>query len=141
MKIRLFIFLLLTLILETTVFPYPVTFLVIFLSLSYLGFSFMAESFLIGILFDLFSLKLIGTSSLLYLSILLVGGGFGKQISERNLIFQSGLFTLYMFIYQYLFYKYDLPVIVFNILTGILVLVILNRLIGGETANKRRLAV
>lgn len=141
MKLRILLILFIIILTETVFIPLPLTFVAVYLLLSRTGQILALEIFAAGLLLDFFRLHTLGTNSLFFLSILLIGGSFGKQISSGNIYFQVILFVVYMFGYVKLFYNYDFKYTTLLVLIGVCLIVILHRMIPVEKASSRKLAV
>lgn len=141
MKIILALLILISVILESTFFSFPLTLIVIAVCASYLDKNAKIVAFLTGLLLDIFSMRLIGADSLFFLSLLLVEERYQKKFHSGRFLFRINFLFLAVVIYNLLFYRYlDFGKLVAAVGFGA-ILMFLSRQILSKTEVKKRLAI
>lgn len=101
----------LSILLETSVFPFPLTLLTLFIvAISGVGNSYLL-AFCAGLILDFFSLRILGISSCYFLLVLYLLERYSKKIQFQNKFFQIVYLAGVTVLYSYLFYR------AFNIIT------------------------
>lgn len=142
MSVLLFLFITAAVIFETSLFPFSLTLITLFL----ITLLFEADSplfaFVAGILLDLFSSRLLGMSSLFFLLFILILKRYHLKFYPGRLIFQLSYLLAGIFFSQLLFYRgIDWKIFIgMGILTGLL-LFIIKRMFADTQTSKRKLAV
>ena len=98
--------LIIAIIAETTLLPFPLTLLIIMFSLTIDEENTSVYALLAGLLLDLFALRLLGVSSLFFLGLCLIKQKYGQKISFGSWMIQLPYFLLAVIVYSYLFYHY-----------------------------------
>lgn len=107
MKIFLAIFIFTCIIIESTVVSFPLTLLCISLLTSFMEKEVILWAFFGGLLLDIFSLRLWGTGSLFFLSMVAVLRYYRKKFhQEGSFIYQLFIILLFISFYSFAFYRY-----------------------------------
>lgn len=105
MMIYLIFTLLLACLLEGVVIPYPLTLFVIGLAAFVRPEATITLAFIAGVILDLLTLRLVGLSSLFFLSLIYLSGRYRKKIYGGTLFFRFLFLIIPYFVYSYLFYR------------------------------------
>jgi len=116
--------LLLACFLETVLISFPLTLFVIGFSAFIRHEETVTLAFIAGIILDLLTLRLVGVSSLFFLSFIYLGGRYRKKIYGGTLFFRFLFLIIPYVIYSYLFYR-NLDVLRF-LVTAVLIFIVLS---------------
>lgn len=94
-----------SLVLESTVIPFPLT----LITLTFIS-TFLKEAvswaFMVGLLLDLFAGRILGSSSLFFLGVVLISCRYRKKLHPENFFYQLFFLILVLWLYSFIFYKY-----------------------------------
>ncbi len=142
MKIKLFLLIILAILIESTFLPFPLVLTVIFIVNYYWEETTPEMLFLYGLLLDLFSLRLLGSGSLIFLSIYLINTLYAKKIQNKSLLFQVFLFVILVFIYNLLYYSLsNLGLIFWEIAVGLLLLILFEKIFPHKKETNKKLSL
>lgn len=141
MKAILIVIFLLAIILESTLVPFPLT-LIFFLAVTNLPVVNIALwAFFTGLVLDLFSIRLLGSTSLLFLSLVFLIERYRKKLDPAGYIFQIFMVIISTLIYFFLFYRsLELVKIIASTIFGGLIILIVRK-VTPEGKNKVRLEI
>lgn len=142
MSIFFFLILLTAIILETSIFPFSLSFIAFSLLMQTRADDVSLFAFLGGILLDLFSLRLLGGSSLFFLLFVLILRRYGLKFYQGRLLFQFLFILAGMYISQLLFYpgvNWNVFIVI-SFCTGIILLTI-KRMFPDTLPTKKKLAL
>ena len=143
MRIFLFLFIIATVIFETSLFPFSITLITLFLITLLFESDSPLFAFVAGILLDLFSSRMLGVSSLFFLLFIFILKRYHLKFYPGRLLFQLLFILAGIFFSQLLFYGAMIDWKIFigmGILTGLL-LFIIKRMFADTQTSKRKLAV
>lgn len=142
MKIKLFLLIILSILIESTFLPYPLVLTVIFIVNYYFEETMPEMLFLYGLLLDLFSLRLLGLSSLMFLFLYAVNILYAKKLQNKSLPFQIFLYVILIFIYNLFYYSLtNFPVILLEIVIGLAVLILFERIFPRKKEAGKKLSL
>jgi len=141
MNAILAIIFLLVIILESTLLPFPLT-LIVFLTATSLPLSNIALwAFFTGLVLDLFSMRVLGSTSLLFLGIILLIDRYRKKLDPGGIIFQIFMLTVSTLVYFFLFYRsFELSRFIGSVAFGCLIIFITKK-IAPAAKDKVRLEI
>lgn len=142
MKFKLFLFIIFSILIEATILPYPLVLTVIFIANNNFTETMPEMLFFYGLLLDLFSLRLLGSGSLIFLSLFIVNHLYAKKLQNKSLPFQIFLYILLIFIYNLLYYSLsNLMLIFWEIAVGSAVLILFERIFPHKKETGKKLSV
>lgn len=137
MKFIIPAFLLVSIIIESSLFPFPLTLLAVFIfSVSDIA-DIGTIAFTSGLVLDFFSQNLLGVSSLYFLFVLFLFERYSKKVQFQNRIFQGIYFIGATIIYSYLFYKSANIIYFLEIVAGATFLFVLKGFFKGMRKEKK----
>ncbi len=115
---------LLSIILESTFVPFPVTLMAVMLTFIFSEADEAVVAFGAGLILDILSLRIWGADSLYFLSILYIAGRYRKKIYEGTFVWRFLFFSFSFVIYNLFFYRtFNIIITVTALIsTGILLL-------------------
>lgn len=142
MSIFFFIILLIASIIETSVFPFSLTFIAFFLLMQIREPDVQWVALIGGIILDLFAARLLGGSSLFFLLFVLILRRYGLKFYQGRFLFQFLFILAGMFLSQLLFYHGgDWKVFIAMSLSTALVLFATRRIFPDTVPTKKKLAL
>jgi len=138
-----FIFLyILAIIAETVFYPYPFTFLIVIMTVLSIGPRSLVFAFIAGLFLDLFSLKLLGGNSLVFLLISAVILRYNRRINFTNILNVLVFIVLSCWLYYYIFYQKFLSFwnILATVLLSLVMLFILPIIIPPHGSGKLKIS-
>lgn len=132
---------LLCLLIESTILPYPVTLVFNFILFPYLEKRIYFLSFLSGLLLDIFTLRILGLDSFIFLLIILIREIFNKRVRSKNVIYQIIFLILFLGPYSFYFYNLNIYVNISFILISVLILYFSYRIFPYDMKDKRKLVL
>lgn len=132
------ILLLVSIILESTLWPYPLTLVMVFMLISFFPQNSLLLIFLAGVILDLFNLRLLGMDSLIFLLIYTVIDRYSKKLQKENILFSLTILGTALITYNLLFFRNFDPVetLITLVLSGVLY-VLIKRFFTRERINGR----
>lgn len=126
---KIFLLMVIAILIESTFLPLPLVLSVIFIVNYYWEETSPEMLFIYGLLLDLFSMRLLGLGSLIFLSFYLINSLYAKKIQNKSLLFQIFIYIIFIFIYNLLYYSLSNLVIIFwEIAIGLSVLFFCERI-------------
>lgn len=142
MKIRLFLLIIFSILIESAFLPYPLVLTVIFIVNYYWEETTPEMLFLYGILLDLFTLRLLGSGSMIFLSLYAINILYAKKLQNKSLPFQIFLYAVLIFIYNLLYNNFsNLPLIFWEIGIGLAVLILFERIFPHKKDTRKKLSL
>lgn len=132
MKPLLFILMYVTVISESTIFPFPLSLGIFLILFSVFEDISVLPIFLLGILLDISTFRLLGVTSLFFLILLLIKNRYKEKLYTANIIYNLVFFFLAFFSYNYLFFQ-NLDFI--KVLFSTIITLILVKLISGKSSD------
>lgn len=139
MNLILSLLLLSGIIIESTIFPIPLT-LIVFLAVANINIPRLPVwAFTAGIVLDLFSQRTVGSTSLLLLFLFWLIDRYRKKFDSAGVFFQFFTLVVSLLIYSYFYYRsLNMGKIIISVIIGIIVIIFVNRLFS-ENKNKVKL--
>lgn len=135
----IFLFIFLSILLETTILNFPLASVVFASSLPFISSDYYFMPFAIGLLFDIFAQRLLGTSSIFYLLVYFIYNRYKKKIDERRIIYRLFYVTLVVAFDNILFYKYfSLKNIIISLVLSLIIIFILSKNFGAMDKQRLR---
>lgn len=103
--IRTAILLLVSIILESTLWPYPLTLIMVFMLISFFPQNSLMLIFTAGVILDLFSIRLLGIDSLIFLIIYAVIDRYSRKFQKENILFSLTILGISLVFYNLLFFR------------------------------------
>lgn len=141
MMFSLIVILILACFLEGIVIAYPLTLFVIGFAAIVRHEETIILAFIAGVILDLLTLRLVGLSSLFFLSLIYLGGRYRKKIYGGTFFFRLLFLIIPYVVYSYLFYKnLNISSLFVTAVLVVVVLFVLERFFP-TVGSKKRLAV
>jgi rod shape-determining protein MreD len=111
-------FLILSIILvESSIWPFPFTLLIVIILGLLMGETSFLWAFFAGITLDIFTLRLLGTDSMMFLLVCMIIGKYQKKVNVVNYFYMSIITGITLFAYGFYYYK---NINITNVLSAIL---------------------
>lgn len=128
-------------LLESTLISYPLTLIAITVLSIFAPEDAILLAFGAGLILDLFSMRILGLSSLYFLSLIYLGSRYRKKIHEGTFLYRFFYLLFAYIIYNFLFYKtVDFTGIIAIGVFGLAILKFSNRLFP-TIGSRKRLAI
>lgn len=142
MKSFLILTLGISIVLEATLFSYPLTLVVIGVLATGLGIRASVLAIVAGLILDLFLLRTIGQTSLFYLSVCWLASRYQKKIYVGNIFYYLIFFAVISTIYTFIFNRFISAWIIAGFtLSGIIINLVLYKQIPAVFEDKKKLSI